>query len=138
MEFLLAKEYFLPIVISVISGCVVLVGVVWCVVGGGGRGDSGKSSSPSPEPNKTGEEDKLTEEKNVAQEKKMKKVTKQFGRKPSYSHALLAANLKGHTGQILDLDFDSKGKYLLSCSEGSCMMYQLQRPQPVKCNWSET
>ena len=120
MESLLAEEYLLPIVISVISGCVVFVGVVWCVVGGAGHV---KASSPSPEPDKTNEEDEPPEEKSVEQEKKPKKVAKQFGRKPSYSHALLAANLKGHTGQIFDLDFDPRGKYLLSCSEGICITY---------------
>ena len=88
------------------------------------RGGRGKASAPSPEPDKTSEEDEPTEDKNVVeQEKKSKKVTKQFGRKPSYSHALLVTNLKGHTGQIFDLDFDPKGKYLLSCSEGICIVF---------------
>ena len=125
MESLLADEYLLPIVISVLSGCVVLAVVVWCVVGGSGRGKaSGRVSSPSPEPDKASEEDEV-EEKTVEQDRKPKKVAKQFGRKHSYSHALLAANLKGHTGQIFDLDFDSKGKYLLSCSEGKQFRYHL-------------
>ena len=35
------------------------------------------------------------------------------------SHRLLAADLKGHTAAVLSLDFDSSGKYLVSCSEGS-------------------
>lgn len=34
------------------------------------------------------------------------------------SHSLLAADFKGHTGSVLSLDFDSSGKYLVSCSEG--------------------
>ena len=34
------------------------------------------------------------------------------------SHSLLAADFKGHTGAVLSLDFDSTGRYLVSCSDG--------------------
>lgn len=34
------------------------------------------------------------------------------------SHSLLKADLKGHTGAVLSLDFDSMGRYLVTCSEG--------------------
>ena len=39
------------------------------------------------------------------------------------SHPLLAADFKGHTGAVLSLDFDSSGKYLVSCSEGDCLQF---------------
>ena len=38
------------------------------------------------------------------------------------SHSLLAADFKGHTGAVLSLDFDSTGRYLVSCSEGKCAL----------------
>ena len=36
------------------------------------------------------------------------------------SHPLLAGEFKGHTGNVLSLDFDTSGKYLGSCSDGKC------------------
>lgn len=41
------------------------------------------------------------------------------------SHPLLAADFKGHTGAVLSLDFDSSGRYLVSCSEGDCLSIHL-------------
>lgn len=38
--------------------------------------------------------------------------------KDNYSHPWLIASLKGHSGEILDLDFSSNGKQLASCAEG--------------------
>ena len=38
------------------------------------------------------------------------------------SHPLLAADFKGHTGAVLSLDFDSSGRYLASCSEGTSLL----------------
>ena len=34
------------------------------------------------------------------------------------SHPLLAADLKGHTSSVVDIDYDINGKYLISISEG--------------------
>lgn len=38
--------------------------------------------------------------------------------KQAFSHSWLLTSFKGHTGEILDIDFSSNGKYLASCSEG--------------------
>lgn len=113
----LATDNLLPIVISGVLGIVILVVVVWYAIGGRKRKEAEKSPEPS-------EEDEAVEDNSVMEERRPKKAAKQFARKPSYSHALLSATLKGHTGQILDTDFDSRGKYLLSCSEGrdSCLV----------------
>ncbi|GIY94514.1 transducin beta-like protein 2, partial [Caerostris extrusa] len=35
--------------------------------------------------------------------------------KDTYTHPWLLTNLKGHSGEILDLDFSSNGKQLASC-----------------------
>lgn len=114
MELSLAdhEEYLLPIVVSSVLGAVVLILLVWYVIGGKRQG---KDSKESPEPST---EDEPPEDTTAAEERRPKKPAKQFARKPSYSHALLAGTLKGHTGRILDTDFDLRGKYLLSCSEG--------------------
>ena len=111
----LATDNLLPIVLSGVLGIVILVVVLWYVVGGKKRKEVEKSPEPS-------EEDEAIEDNTAVEERRPKKAAKQFARKPSYSHALLSATLKGHTGQILDTDFDSRGKYLLSCSEGSCLV----------------
>ena len=119
MELLFAADNLdnlLPIVISGVLGIGLIV-VIWYVCGGK-KGN--KEAEKSPEPC---EENEAVEDNAVGEERRPKKASKQFARKPSYSHALLAATLKGHTGQILDADFDSRGKYLLSCSEGAIYNY---------------
>jgi len=68
---------------------------------------------------------------NVSQEPATEKVKEQQSKvkaKQSHSvkkgslpsHSLLAGEFKGHTGDVLSLDFDSSGKYLGSCSDGGC------------------
>jgi len=37
--------------------------------------------------------------------------------KQTYTHPWLLTSLKGHTAQVLDMDFASNGKYLASCAE---------------------
>lgn len=37
--------------------------------------------------------------------------------KQAFSHSWLLTSFKGHTAEILDIDFSSNGKYLASCSE---------------------
>jgi len=112
MESLFAEDYLLPVILSGVFGIVVLIVMAWCAIGG----KRSKEAEKSPEPSGEGE---ARENATAVGERRPKKTAKQFVRKPSYSHALLVANLKGHTGQIFDTDFDLKGKYLLSCSEGN-------------------
>ena len=109
---LLATDNLLPIVVSAVLGIVISVVMLWYVIGG----KKNKEAEKSPD---LSEEDEAVEDNAAVEERRPKKAAKQFARKPSYSHALLSATLKGHTGQVLDTDFDSRGKYLLSCSEGS-------------------
>ena len=35
-----------------------------------------------------------------------------------FTHEWLAGSLKGHGDGVLDMDFSSNGKYLISCAEG--------------------
>lgn len=52
-----------------------------------------------------------------AEKKKEKKFDR--SRKTSHSsHPLLAAELKGHTRNVVDIDFDINGKYVITASEG--------------------
>lgn len=39
--------------------------------------------------------------------------------KQSFSHAWLLTSLKGHSGEVLDMDFSSNGKFLATCAEGN-------------------
>jgi WD40 repeat protein len=38
--------------------------------------------------------------------------------KQSFSHPWLLTSLKGHSGEVLDMDFSGNGKFLATCAEG--------------------
>lgn len=38
--------------------------------------------------------------------------------KQTFSHPWLLTSLKGHSSDVLDMDFSSNGKYLATCGEG--------------------
>jgi len=40
----------------------------------------------------------------------------------NYSHSWLVANLKGHSGRVLDIDFSANGKFLATCSEDGTVL----------------
>lgn len=42
--------------------------------------------------------------------------------KDQFNHPWLVSNLKGHSGQILDMEFSSNGKYLASCADDRSVM----------------
>ncbi|GFS56585.1 transducin beta-like protein 2 [Nephila pilipes] len=60
--------------------------------------------------------------------------------KDTYSHPWLLFNLKGHSGEVLDLDFNSNGKQLGSCaSDRSIMLWNVKafvekNPRSVRNN----
>ncbi|XP_077150634.1 transducin beta-like protein 2 [Ranitomeya variabilis] len=56
-------------------------------------------------------------EKQSAKKQKLRKPRKEKTQSHSFSHPLLAAALKAHSGNITCLDFSSNGKYLASCSD---------------------
>ncbi|XP_013777302.1 transducin beta-like protein 2 [Limulus polyphemus] len=55
---------------------------------------------------------------------KKKKGTSEKRRdaKTHYTHPWLVCTLKGHSGNILDMDFSSNGKYLASCAEDRAVL----------------
>ncbi|XP_033113521.1 transducin beta-like protein 2 [Anneissia japonica] len=72
------------------------------------------------------EEHQEHDEKSTKKEKKnpqqQSKKSKQQGKAPkkqqhSFTHPYLAATLKGHSDNVVDLDFSINGKYLASCAE---------------------
>ena len=119
MESLFATDNLLLIIIpSSVIGIIIMLVIMRYVIGGKKAKEAEKSPEPSGEDQG---EDEAPEDTGV-EERRPKKSAKQFTRKPSYSHASLAASLKGHTGEVLEIDFDSRGKYLLSCSEGNAQL----------------
>ena len=40
----------------------------------------------------------------------------------NYSHPWLVANLKGHSGRVLDIDLSANGKFLATCSEDGTVL----------------
>ncbi|PAA86145.1 hypothetical protein BOX15_Mlig013570g2 [Macrostomum lignano] len=56
--------------------------------------------------------------------KQPKPTTKKDAKSPQFTHEWLACTLKGHTGNVLDIDFSPNGKYLISCDDDrSCFLW---------------
>jgi hypothetical protein len=55
----------------------------------------------------------------IAGKRKTQLIKKKTDAKAAaFSHEWLAGVLKGHGDCVLDLDFSSNGKYMISCAEG--------------------
>lgn len=52
-------------------------------------------------------------------------VKKQRTADANYQHPWLYTTLKGHTGQVFDMDFSRNGKYLATCAEGKLSFFSL-------------
>ena len=107
------------VLVAVGAGLLGLI-VAFCL---SGRGSSGERQKE--EETRTAEVENVSsaeegDEKKTEPQKKQWKVKNTGKPKKTVlpSHPLLAADFKGHTGAVLSLDFDSTGKYLVSCSEG--------------------
>lgn len=53
--------------------------------------------------------------------KSKKKLTDRWSNKhdkQQFTNPWLLNNLKGHTGEILDMDYSSNGKFLATCADG--------------------
>ena len=89
--------------------------------------DSGSGSREKKERKSDGEEEQegggeADREEGAKRKKQWKaKNAPKTKRTTLPSHPLLTADFKGHTGAVLSLDFDSSGRYLVSCSEGDCL-----------------
>ncbi|XP_072047301.1 transducin beta-like protein 2 [Amphiura filiformis] len=99
------------VVVTMSLGAVILLLMLMC---GLGRVTSKDDQQEGKE-----EEEKKTKKEPQQQSKKKSHGKNQRGpRGPkSFSHPLLAATLKEHSDNILDLDFSINGKYLASCAE---------------------
>lgn len=67
---------------------------------------------------------RMAEEKRIKMEQQnkqraRKKTTSRLDAKSAtFQHPWLNNTLKGHTGQVLNMDLSSNGKYLASCADG--------------------
>ncbi|OCT91143.1 transducin beta-like protein 2 isoform X1 [Xenopus laevis] len=57
------------------------------------------------------------QEKLPTKKPKLQKLRKEKTQQHNFTHPLLAASLKAHSGNVTCLDFSSNGKYLASCSD---------------------
>ena len=104
------------VLVAVGTGLLGLI-VAFCL---SGRGSSRRQQKEAEEEVRDEKVEEVGEEKRAEPQKKQWKVKNTGKPKKTTlpSHPLLAADFKGHTGAVLSLDFDSTGKYLVSCSEG--------------------
>lgn len=113
-----------PIVVAVFVG-VLSLAILGCCLGLFG-GSGGKKDKIGGDETKSGganerEEGQGGDEKAKKPKGKGAGKAKQSSKKVTLpSHPLLAGEFKGHTGAVLSVDMESNGKYLTSCSEGTC------------------
>ena len=80
-----------------------------------------KEDDKSKEPDEKSDKERKNEAKSKSTVYESKKVTtkqKMKAKDPAFTHPLLLASLKGHTGIVTQTEFSRCGKYLGSCSEG--------------------
>ena len=111
------------ILVAVGVGMLSLI-VVFCL---STRGSSSKRKETKPEVEELSSEQSIRKTRKDSssdpQKKQWKAKTSAKPRRTTLpSHPLLAADFKGHTGAVLSLDFDSTGRYLVSCSEGTWLL----------------
>ncbi|KAM4699788.1 transducin beta-like protein 2 [Discoglossus pictus] len=100
-------------VVSLVAVSVLLGGLVLllAVLGLRLKGDK------EPEPNDHKTNGQAVPDKQPAKKQKQQKLRKEKPQQHTFTHPLLAAALKAHSGNITCLDFSSNGKYLASCSD---------------------
>ena len=96
------------------AAAVGLLGVVFLLCCALSRG-SEKRGRPVSVSESEGEEDRPRQQQSKSKLKQQSSGNKKVTLPP---HPLLAAEFKGHTGAVLSLDYDTSGKYLVSCSDG--------------------
>lgn len=74
-----------------------------------------EAENPLSKENKDNKSGKKKETSN--KQKRKVAETKWSKSKSGFSHPWLLSSLKGHTGNVLDMDFSQNGKYLVSCSD---------------------
>ncbi|XP_071944671.1 transducin beta-like protein 2 [Antedon mediterranea] len=94
-------------VLTAAVGAIVLVLIFLC--GAGRGGDKQEKHKEDEEP--------IKKEKHQTSKKAKQQGKWQKKQQHSFSHPYLAATLKNHSDNVLDLDFSINGKYLASCAE---------------------
>lgn len=89
------------------------------------RWDENPPKTPATTNDESSSDDKREAKSNGTTSAKSKKKDKWQSDKvkdAQYDHPWLLTTLKGHTGRILDIDFASNGKTLVSCAEDRSLM----------------
>ncbi|XP_077509795.1 RNA exonuclease 1 homolog isoform X2 [Amblyomma americanum] len=99
------------IVLSAVIGVLILLVILVA---------SQKKEDAKKEPSETTKEKDTVQKEVRAAPKKKKVQEKKRDLKSQYIHPWLMTTLKGHSGNILDLDFNGNGKYLATSADGRC------------------
>ncbi|KAK0395491.1 hypothetical protein QR680_001304 [Steinernema hermaphroditum] len=106
----LSQIGFLFILVSGLMALVISIAVYT-------RWDTNKKNERNADSSSEEEEDKKGNKKNDKNIFRKKVKDSKKSAKDSFSHHFLLTNLKGHAAPVLDIDFSSNGKYLVSTCE---------------------
>ena len=122
----------LAILLAVVAGLLGLV-VAFCLTARGlSSKDEERETKADVEEVSSSQSGKASKNEPQRKQGKVKNIPR--SRKASLpSHWLSAADFKGHTGAVLSLDFDSTGRYLVSCSEGISQPASVVERAPLQC-----
>ncbi|XP_069703099.1 uncharacterized protein [Periplaneta americana] len=105
------------LVITLIVGATVLVLVYISSLLKSSKGEDDVKSSEAEVPKKEKQKDSSSSSLKSSKKKHSEKWVRDS--KQAFSHPWLLTSLKGHSGEVLDMDFSSNGKFLATCAEDS-------------------
>ncbi|XP_069703102.1 transducin beta-like protein 2 isoform X3 [Periplaneta americana] len=108
------------LVITLIVGATVLVLVYISSLLKSSKGEDDVKSSEAEVPKKEKQKDSSSSSLKSSKKKHSEKWVRDS--KQAFSHPWLLTSLKGHSGEVLDMDFSSNGKFLATCAEDRAVL----------------
>lgn len=108
------------VVVTLIVGATVLVLVYISSLLKSSKGEDDSKSAEPEVPKKEKQRDVSSSGLKSSKKKHSEKWVRDS--KQSFSHPWLLTSLKGHSGEVLDMDFSSNGKFLATCAEDRAVL----------------